>query len=308
MWGGGLWFCPDVLVVGDCGGTISVFIPLVFVSRYAFFSTVSQVCVQLKMTGSSNDNSHDNAEGSSGRSDGRWVSYARLLRMLDRFAGDSAETSATIYLTAEGLRKGDGVPDEWKRQLEIVGPAARDSGCGMIGLRRGDRGLLVAPPFPVTETTTAADWHDGPLRRLLTAEFTVGVVLVRLGRYSVAVYKGSQLVSSKTDSRYVKGKHHAGGTSQLRYQRVREGQMRRLFDKVCEQVRTRLTPLASELDYLALGGDRFTLNGLLKVCPALEKFQDITLPRRLNIRDPKRDTLEDVGMMLRESRIWPVGW
>ena len=77
----------------------------------------------------------------------------------------------------------------------------------------------------------------------------------------------------------MKGKHHAGGTSQLRYQRVREGQMRRLFDKVCEQVRTRLTPLASELDYLALGGDRFTLNGLLKgLSRRLRNFR--TLPSR----------------------------
>ena len=154
---GAFGFCPDVLVVW---GTVVVQFRCLFL-WYLFLGMLSLVqflrsAFSLRWTGSSNDNSHDNAEGSSGRSDGRWVSYARLLRMLDRFAGDSAETSATIYLTAEGLRKGDGVPDEWKRQLEIVGPAARDSGCGMIGLRRGDRGLLVAPPFPVTETTTAA--------------------------------------------------------------------------------------------------------------------------------------------------------
>ena len=50
-------------------------------------------------------------------------------------------------------------------------------------------------------------------------------MLVRLGRFSVATYRGGKLAASKTDSRYVKGKHHAGGTSQLRYTRVREGQI-----------------------------------------------------------------------------------
>ncbi len=240
--------------------------------------------------------------------DGRVFSDVRLLKVLDNFAGHDEEPSSAVYLTADALRKGYDVPPEWRRQLEVVGPAARDGSSGLVGLRRGARGLVVAPPFPVTETSIMPVWHDGPLRRLLTANFTVGVVLVRLGRYSVAVYEGTRLVSSKTDSRYVKGKHHAGGTSQLRYQRVREGQMRRLFDKVCEEVRTRLTPEAARLDYVVLGGERFTLNGLLNVCPALERFREITLPRRLNIRDPKRDTLEQVGLMLRESRIWAVEW
>jgi hypothetical protein len=57
---------------------------------------------------------------------------------------------------------------------------------------------------------------------------------------------------------------------------------------------------------VVLGGERFTLNGLLNVCPALERFREITLPRRLNIRDPKRDTLPQVAAMLTESRVWEV--
>ena len=65
-------------------------------------------------------------------------------------------------------------------------------------------------------------------------------------------------------------------------------------------------PPAAQLDYLALGGERFTLNGLLKECPALASLQPITLKRRLNIRDPKRDTLPQVAAMLTESRVWEL--
>ncbi len=190
--------------------------------------------------------------------------------------------------------------------MRELGPAAAESGCGIVGLRAGSRALLIAPPFPVRETRVSDGWDCAPLRMLLDNDFRVGVVLVRLGRFSVATYRGGNLDASKTDSRYVKGKHHAGGTSQLRYTRVRDGQIKRLYDKVCEQVRERLP--SNSLDYVLLGGEKFTLNGLLKQCPSLAALSGITLPRRLNIRDPKRDTLAQVGVMLSESRVWSVDW
>ena len=243
---------------------------------------------------------------------GQWVAAARLLRFLQELGSATEEESSSLYLAPDGNINNVAGPgtaaSAWREHLEALGPSALESGCGLVGLRSGRRGLLIAPPFPVTESRSAPGWDDSPLRRLLTQDFKTGVVLVRLGRFSVALYEGSKLASSKTDSRYVKSKHHAGGTSQLRYTRVREGQMRRLYDKVCEAVRAQLTPVASQLDYVVLGGDKFTLNGCLKVCPALTALGAITLNRRLNIRDPKRDTLDQVGVMLRESRVWTVEW
>ncbi len=237
---------------------------------------------------------------------GQAVSAARLRHLLDELGAD-AEAASSLYLAP-----GD-TPDPralaatgWALHVSELEEAALRDGCGLVGLRAGGRGLLIAPPFPVTETFLTTDWDDGPLRLLLNADFTVGVALVRLGRFSVAVFRGGELLESKTDSRYVKGKHHAGGTSQLRYTRVREGQIKRLYDKVCEEARARLAPPAAQLDYLVLGGERFTLNGLVKQCPALASLQPITLKRRLNIRDPKRDTLPQVAAMLTESRVWEL--
>ena len=238
---------------------------------------------------------------------GATVSAARLRRMLDALAADAGVGASSLYL-APGDR-----PDPaalaatgWAAHIAECGEGALRDGCGLVGLRVGGRGLLIAPPFPVTETFLSTDWDDEPLRNILVADFDVGVVLVRLGRFSVAVFRGGELLDSKTDSRYVKGKHHAGGTSQLRYTRVRDGQIKRLYDKVCEETRAHLMPPAARLDYLLLGGERFTLNGLLKECPALASLQSITLKRRLNIRDPKRDTLPQVAAMLTESRVWEL--
>ena len=217
------------------------------------------------------------------------------------------EDSSSLYLAP-----GDS-PDRaalaatgWDRPLAELGDTALGDGCGLVGIRCGDRGLLVSPPYPVKETYLSTDWDDELLREILNGDYTVGVVLVRLGRFSVAVFRGGELVEAKTDSRYVKGRHHAGGTSQLRYTRVREGQIRRLYGKVCEEVRARLLSPGVRLDHVALGGERFTLNGLLKDCQALAALQPITLKRRLNIRDPKRDTLPQVAGMLTESRVWEL--
>ena len=239
---------------------------------------------------------------------GATVSATRLRRMLDELTAGSGDYECSALYLAPG-----DTPDRaamaatgWNAPLTEFGEAVLGGGCGLVGLRAGGRGLLVAPPFPVEETFLALDWDEGPLRRIVDAEHTVGVVLVRLGRFSVAVFRGGELLEAKTDSRYVKGKHHAGGTSQLRYTRVREGQIRRLYDKVCEEVRGRLVSPETRLDYLVLGGERFTLNGLLKECPALAALGPITLKRRLNIRDPKRDTLPQVATMLTESRVWEL--
>ena len=239
---------------------------------------------------------------------GATVSAARLRRMLDALAAESKfEDCVSLYLAPGDAADSSALAATgWDAPVSELGEAALRDGCGLVGLRAGGQGLLIAPPFPVQETFVSLDWDDGPLRAILDGDYTVGVVLVRLGRFSVAVFRGGELVESKTDSRYVKGKHHAGGTSQLRYTRIRDGQIRRLYGKVCEEVRGRLAPSAIKLDYLVLGGERFTLNGLIKECPALAALGPVTLKRRLNIRDPKRDTLPRVASMLTESRVWEM--
>ena len=179
---------------------------------------------------------------------------------------------------------------------------------GLAGFRLEHRGLVVAPPFPLPDSQFTNDWDTGPLGRLLQADFTIGVVLLRLGRFSVAVYQGHKLVSSKTDARYVKGRHSAGGTSQQRFVRIREGQIQRLYDKACQAVQGQFGPYADRLKYILLGGESQTLNGFIKACPYLDGFKNMVLNRRLNVRDPKRDTLDRVGEMLWDCRVWPVEW
>ena len=256
------------------------------------------------------------------RNPGQTMGPAALLRLLQRQAAAAGGDGASLYLTpaalADGTAAAAAAGREWQSfraaaELLPGGAALRQSDTGLALFRAGGRGLAVIPPFPITAALAGPEplpgWDLRPLAQLLAADYIVGVILLRLGRYLTAVFEGERPVVSKTDTRYVKGKHHAGGTSQLRFQRIREGQARKLYDETCRVAQERFAPYADRLDYLLLGGDKQTLNAFIKVCPLVRQYQaqGKLLNRRLNIRDPKHDTLDQVAGMLRQSRVWAVG-
>ena len=161
---------------------------------------------------------------------GQALSVRRVQRVLDqlRESVESGMPAATLHLPATiaadsvaiaGLLRREGGP-AWIDALERASNHLLGSSTGLVAFRVGDAGLAILPPFPTDATGWDEGINDEPLRALLGSRFTVGVALVRLGRYAIAVYEGQQLVVSKTDTRYVKSRHHAGGTSQQRFRRV----------------------------------------------------------------------------------------
>lgn len=250
---------------------------------------------------------------------GQFLPPDAVMRAVSRVATDSLDSESAgggaLYLASRELGQWPASRDpglrEWYRFVApaVEGPggdALLKSDTGVAVFRSCERGLAIVPPFPIRESVVGGNWNEQPLRQLFATDYTVGVVLLRLGRYLVAVFRGEEPLVTKTDTRYVKGKHHAGGTSQLRFKRIREGQMRKLFDEACGVVSDRFQPHERELDYILLGGERLTLSGFLKVCPYLQRRHDLILDRRLNIRDPKHDTLETVAGLLRQSRVWAI--
>ncbi|HEU0022703.1 MAG TPA: Vms1/Ankzf1 family peptidyl-tRNA hydrolase [Dehalococcoidia bacterium] len=243
---------------------------------------------------------------------GQYLGKSALQRHLADLAPGPDAASSSIYLRPDEIESflGGACRDDlgWASHLTRAGDAVLESANGIIGLRTGNQARIILPPFPLLERLVLPRWETAPLLRLLATEYTIGVVLLRLGRFSVAVYRGEKLVSSKTDARYVKGRHKKGGSSQKRFARIREGQIRLIYDMTCEAVRTQFEPFAGQIDYVVLGGEGLTLNGFLQVCLHMEQFQGRLLGRRLNIRDPKHSTLENVGHLLTQSRVYPVAW
>ena len=220
---------------------------------------------------------------------------------------------ATAYLTpgtsSENLRAWweDRLGAEEARQVgELVESKAKASETGAVLLWAPPEMHLVLPPFPVQADGIYAGWEPRPLLALLAQKPWIGVLLLRLGRYAVGVYHGTELVASKTDRRYVKGRHHAGGTSQTRFARVREKQVEALFGTVCQVLQRQLEPYVERLEHLFLGGERQTLLAFRKECPYLVRLSPRLRQRILDVRTPGQRALEGLSRQLWSSRVYTV--
>lgn len=109
------------------------------------------------------------------------------------------------------------------------------------------------PEAPLLASFTAA--ARGPRR--------VAVLLVRRGRWAVAVFDGGELVVSKVDSRLVQGRTAAGGWSQQRFARRRDNQTAAVVTAAADTAARVLLPHAAELTALVPGGDRGLVDDVL---------------------------------------------
>jgi hypothetical protein len=127
------------------------------------------------------------------------------------------------------------------------------------------------------------------------------VLLIRRGGYACAVLTGATVTASKVGSRYVQGRTAAGGWSQQRYARRRDGQAQVLLDAATD-VAVRILLPAGAGDALVTGGDRPLLEAVL----ADPRLQPLTRLRRgphLEIGDPKADLVQALPTTARAIRI-----
>jgi hypothetical protein len=158
---------------------------------------------------------------------------------------------------------------------------------------------LVVPPFPIVDKSAVRSLDTAPLHSLLSREYHIGVVLVRLGSYAIGVCRGDKLVSSKVGTGLVHGRHRQGGSSAHRFERHRDKQIESFLIRVCGHAREQLEPYAKSMDYIVYGGARTTILMLQKYCPLLGKLDKPVLPPLLDIPEPRKPVLE-----IAVSRVW----
>ena len=176
---------------------------------------------------------------------------------------------------------------------------AVNSAMGAIIFWGPSRKYLVSSPFPITEKRFANGYAVEPLRALLKHDFSIALVLVRLGAYAIGLCRGDKLIASKVGTGLIHGRHKKGGSSQQRFQRHREKQIESFLGRVCSHVQEKLGPQARTLDYLVYGGARTTILLLCKRCLFLQEFDDRTLAPLLDIPEPRQAVLETAV-----GRVW----
>ncbi len=136
----------------------------------------------------------------------------------------------------------------------------------------------------------------------LMAPRTVGLLLVRLGGYSVGVVCDGAVLTAKTGARPVHGRNAAGGQSQQRFARRREGQARVALQAAADAAARVVLPRAAELDGVVLGGDRSALQALAgdrRLAGLLDRAE----PHVLDVPEPRRVVLDDAARRVRNAEV-----
>ncbi|MGQ0774496.1 MAG: acVLRF1 family peptidyl-tRNA hydrolase [Pseudonocardiales bacterium] len=195
------------------------------------------------------------------------VEPERLAGFLERFAaGHGGAVTTTVTPQRVDVTAGDG----WTASVPVpFGPLA--------GRPEQRAGLVV----------------DDLLDHLMVPR-TIGLLLVRLGGYSVGIARAGIVLTSSTGSRLVHGRTAAGGQSQQRFARRREGQARVALQAAADTAARVLLPRAAELHAVVLGGDTAALRSLA-ADPRLAALLARAEPRVLDIPEPRRTVLDDAA-------------
>jgi hypothetical protein len=173
----------------------------------------------------------------------------------------------------------------WAQEHDAIRTETRP---GRVTFTGADGATLVAePPFPPLASHPPVEaFAPQPLVDHAIRDRVVGVLLVRLGGYAAGVFNGKRLVDSKVGARNVHGRSSAGGQSQKRYERRRDGQSRQAHDAAAEAGAGILLAHFEDLEAVVLGGDKFALAAVLED-PRLRKLSRLTTERVLDVPDPR---------------------
>ena len=188
------------------------------------------------------------------------------------------------------------------------------------GVRAGaypDRVELTAPDgstatlYPCFEPLNGVDGVDGgasspaDLAAALVANANsvpvLRALLIRRGGYACAVVSVDRVTASKVGSRYVQGRTAAGGWSQQRFARRRDGQVDALVGSATE-VAVRILLPTSAGDGLITGGDKPLIDRML-ADPRLRSLSGLRRGPHLEIGDPKSDLVKALAERARAIRI-----
>jgi peptide subunit release factor 1 (eRF1) len=109
-------------------------------------------------------------------------------------------------------------------------------------------------------------------------------------------------VVSKVGSRNVQGRSAAGGWSQQRFARRREGQARVATSAATDTVAAVLLPHLESLDAIVAGGDRAACDEVLRDA-RLAPLVPLLEARRLDVPEPRLRVLESTADLFRRVRI-----
>jgi peptide subunit release factor 1 (eRF1) len=231
------------------------------------------------------------------------LTRSKMLEYLDNLSAEKQEDRLTLFIPprlppeklTDMVNKISVSPAIIKEIYDICTSSAN----GTVIFTDKQKTSLVGPPFPIRDSVMMAGFEPEHLKAMLSQDYVIGLVLIRLGSYGIGVCKGDKLVTSKVGTGLVHSRHRQGGSSSHRFERHRDKQMEIFFNRVCGHVREQLEPYEQQMDYVVYGGAWETIQLFVKYCPFLSKLDKPILPTLSDTPEPKRDVLEKAV-----GRVW----
>jgi peptide subunit release factor 1 (eRF1) len=222
----------------------------------------------------------------------------------------AAHNDFTLYIKpgtpkAEIAKVLEGVLDRGQMLDELVEKSFL-SPTGAVIFYGSGRARIIWPPFPLLEARLVKEYDGSPLINMLEKDWLLGLVLIRLGRYSIGVFKGEKLIEGKAGTGLVHARHHQGGSSANRFARHREKQMEYFFTRVELHSREILEKYIREFDYVLYGGARDTLLKMWKQCDFYRKLEGKRVDRLLSLREPRRSNFSEAVEEAYSCRMWDI--
>ncbi|MFI6129283.1 acVLRF1 family peptidyl-tRNA hydrolase [Micromonospora sp. NPDC051141] len=159
---------------------------------------------------------------------------------------------------------------------------------------RGHGLLLTAPDGATAELHTPPGARATPdltaFAGVAVAPRRIGLLLARKGAVAVGVADGTELVTSKVDTRYVQGRTAAGGWSQQRFARRRDNQAKAALGDAADLAVRLLLPAAGTLTAVVCGGDRRAVDTVL-ADRRLAPLAALRAGRLLDVPEPRHAVL-----------------
>lgn len=177
--------------------------------------------------------------------------------------------------------------------LDMLAEKAVKSPTGSVILYLGDSGRVIWPPFPNGQTALHRSYEPGPFKSILEKDWKLALILVRLGQWAIGIFEGEKLLDGQAGTGLVHARHHKGGSSANRFARHREKQMEYFFTRIEGHAREVIEPHFKKLDHILYGGARDTLLRMQKQCHFFESLAGRVVNRLLDVREPRRSSLEE---------------
>jgi len=147
--------------------------------------------------------------------------------------------------------------------------------------------LMFVPPekVPVYYYRTDKYFHTEFLEEMVSETNLIGLIIVERDAATIGLLKGNRLVVVEELEGYVPGKHHRGGQSQRRFDRIIEQLVNEFYKRVGEHANRAFLPLLEQgkLKAILVGGPAYSKQDFLEGEYLDYRLRKIVLPKLVDV-------------------------